>query len=94
MCTYFSNGSVHTECHDKVEEALIEDFEEAHHQGNISGMRDCAETLLPFKVCSEPHVSPSGFHLSVKSNSKYLQWLTVALLCSVKYSINVRFCVL
>ena len=44
---------IHTDCHDKVEVALIEEFEEAHHQGNISGMRDCAETLLPFKVSSE-----------------------------------------
>jgi len=34
-----------------VEEALIEEFEDAHHQGNIARMRNCAETLLPFKVC-------------------------------------------
>jgi len=34
-----------------VEEALIEEFEDAHHQGSIARMRNCAETLLPFKVC-------------------------------------------
>lgn len=41
------------DCHDKVEVALIEEFEEAHHQGNVSGMRECAETLLPFKGYSQ-----------------------------------------
>jgi len=40
-----------TECHDQVEEALIREFEDAHHQGSIARMRNCAETLLPFKVC-------------------------------------------
>ena len=34
-----------------MEEALIGEFEDAHHQGNIARMRNCAETLLPFKVC-------------------------------------------
>lgn len=40
-----------TVCHDRVEEALIKEFEDAHHQGSILRMRKCAETLLPFKVC-------------------------------------------
>ena len=39
-----------SECHDQAEEALIEEFEDAHHQGSISRMRKCADTLLPFKV--------------------------------------------
>lgn len=37
-------------CHDKVEADLIDEFEEAHHDGSINRMRKCAETLLPFKV--------------------------------------------
>ena len=41
---------VPAECHDRVEEALIKEFKEAHHLGSISRMRNCAETLLPFKV--------------------------------------------
>lgn len=41
------------ECHDGVEEALIKEFENAHHQGSISRMRSCAETLLPFKGYSQ-----------------------------------------
>lgn len=41
------------ECHDRVEEALIKEFKEAHHQGSISRMRTCAETLLPFKGYSQ-----------------------------------------
>lgn len=57
-------GFILTDCHDKVEVALIEEFEEAHHQGNISGMRDCAETLLPFKVSSE---SAAGYSIIVYS---------------------------
>lgn len=40
-------------CHDQVEEALIEEFEDAHHQGSIARMRSCAETLLPFKGYSQ-----------------------------------------
>ncbi|KAJ7390525.1 Exocyst complex component 5 [Desmophyllum pertusum] len=41
------------ECHDRVEEALIDEFEDAHHQGSITRMRNCAETLLPFKGYSQ-----------------------------------------
>lgn len=40
-------------CHDQAEEALIEEFEDAHHQGSISRMRKCADTLLPFKGYSQ-----------------------------------------
>ena len=53
QCSYntiFWHACLCTECHDQVEKDLIEEFEDAHHQGSISRMRSCAETLLPFKV--------------------------------------------
>ncbi|KAK2552863.1 Exocyst complex component 5 [Acropora cervicornis] len=40
-------------CHDRVEADLIDEFEKAHHEDSISGMRKCAETLLPFKGYSQ-----------------------------------------
>lgn len=39
--------------HDRVEADLIDEFEKAHHEDSISGMRKCAETLLPFKGYSQ-----------------------------------------
>ena len=42
-------------CHDRVEADLIDEFEKAHHEDSISGMRKCAETLLPFKVTTVQH---------------------------------------